>query len=130
MDQIPMSIQRQYNNNINPNNNYTIPKNNIYHGKSSSYSIPNRKQIIINPIQNNQYNYSNQIPNNYYNTNIDFDTNSNYNKYNVTNNFYGNQIINNNINYISSSRNTKDIQSINNPLYNNIINNTLTQPKF
>ena len=128
MDQIPMSIQRQYNNNINPNNNYTIPKNNIYHGKSSSYSIPNRKQIIINPIQNNQYNYSNQIPNNYYNTNIDFDTNSNYNKYNVTNNFYGNQIINNNINYISSSRNTKDIQSINNPLYNNIINNTLTQP--
>ena len=127
MSQIPISNQNPYKNNINYNNNYIIPKNNISHGKSSSYSgIPNKKQIIINAIQNNQYNYQNQIPNNYYNTNRDFDTLSNSNKYNVTNNFYGNQIINNNINYYPTSRNSKDLRNINNQVYNNDYLNTIS----
>ena len=126
MSQIPISNQNPYKNNINFNNNYIIQKNNISHGKSSSYSgIPNKKQIIINTIQNNQYNYQSQIPNNYYNTNRDFDTLSNSNKYNVTNNFYGNQIINNNINYYPTSRNSKDLRNINNQVYNNDYLNTI-----
>ena len=123
MDQIPIQIQKPYNSKYNYPNNFQLFKNNIYHGKSTSYSgIPNTKQIIINPIQNNQYNYQNQIRNNYYNNyNIrtEFDASSDYNKYNVTNNFYGNQIINNNINYYPSSRNNKDLRNINNPGFNN-----------
>ena len=38
-----MPNQNPYKNNINYNDNYIIQKNNIYHGKSSSYSgIPNK----------------------------------------------------------------------------------------
>ena len=131
MEQIPIPNQNPYKNNINYNNNFIIPKNNIYHGKSSSYSgIPNKNQIILNTVQNNEYNYQNQIQNNYYNTNRDFDTTSNYNKYNVTNNFYGNQIINNNINYYPTSRNSKEIRNINNPGYNNDYLNTIANPNI
>ena len=118
MEQIQIPNQNPYNNNINYNNHYTIPKNNIYHGKSSSYSgIPKREQIIINPVLNN---YQKSISNNYYN---DYNPSDNFNKYNVTNNFYGNQIINNNINYYTSSRNTKDVRNINNQGYINSISN-------
>lgn len=135
-----MPMRSQYNNNI--NNNYIIQKNKIYHGKSSSYSnmnnmIPKRKDLMIITNNNNQYNYPNQIQNNYYNNynrqipmETDINANNNYNKYNVTNNFYGNQIINNNFNYYPSSRNIKEMRNINNQIYNNnnYINNTI-QPQ-
>ena len=118
MEQIVISKQQQFNTNI-PNN--LIPqKNTIYHGKSPSYSnikniFPKKKQILINKIQNNYYNnINNNIP-----IETDFDTSSNYNNYNVTNNYYGNQIINNNFNYYSSSRNIRDISNMNNQFYNN-----------
>ena len=115
MEQIPISIQNQYNTNI--PNNYIPQNNSIYHTKSPSYSnmkniFPKKKQILINNIRNNYYN--NNIP-----IETDFDTSSNYNKYNVTNNYYGNQIINNNFNYYSSSRNIRDIRNMNNQFYNN-----------
>ena len=134
-----MPIRSQYNNNI--NNNYIIPKNKIYHGKSSSYSGMNnmmakRKELMINTINNNQYNYPNQIQNNYYSNynrqipiETDINTNNNYNKYNVTNNYYGNQIINNNFNYYPSSRNIKEMRNMNNPIYNNNYINNTTQPQ-
>ena len=117
-----------------PNQNY-FTNNKIYHTKASSYSnikniFPNdKKQIIINQGYN-QTNYINQIPNNYdYRPKIQLQTDSNnnniYNKINVMNNFYGNQIINNNINYFSSSRNIKEIKNNNNQIYNNeFMNNT------
>ena len=117
-----------------PNQNY-FTNNQIYHTKASSYSnikniFPNdKKQIIINQGYN-QTNYINQIPNNYdYRPKIQLQTDSNnnniYNKINVMNNFYGNQIINNNINYFSSSRNIKEIKNNNNQIYNNeFMNNT------
>ena len=117
-----------------PNQNY-FTNNKIYHTKASSYSnIKNifpsdKKQIIINQGYN-QTNYINQIPNNYdYRPKIQLQTDSNnnniYNKINVMNNFYGNQIINNNINYFSSSRNIKEIKNNNNQIYNNeFMNNT------
>ena len=116
MEQIPISIQNQYNTNI--PNNYIPQNNSIYHTKSPSYSnmkniFPKKKQILINNIRNNYYN-NNNIP-----IETDFDTSSNYNKYNVTNNYYGNQIINNNFNYYSSSRNIRDIRNMNNQFYNN-----------
>ena len=119
MEQIPISIQNQYNTNI--PNNYIPQNNSIYHTKSPSYSnmkniFPKKKQILINNIRNNYYN--NNIP-----IETDFDTSSNYNKYNVTNNYYGNQIINNNFNYYSSSRNIRDIKNMNNQFYNNNNNN-------
>ena len=87
MEQIPISIQNQYNTNI--PNNYIPQNNSIYHTKSPSYSnmkniFPKKKQILINNIRNNYYN-NNNIP-----IETDFDTSSNYNKYNVTNNYYGN----------------------------------------
>ena len=117
-----------------PNQNY-FTNNKIYHTKASSYSnikniFPNdKKQIIINQGYN-QTNYINQIPNNYdCRPKIQLQTDSNnnniYNKINVMNNFYGNQIINNNINYFSSSRNIKEIKNNNNQIYNNeFMNNT------
>ena len=138
MEQLTIPIQKPYNSKYNIPNNFQLIKNNIYHGKSTSYSgIPNTKQIIINPIQNNQYNFQNKIGNNYYNNynnyNIrtEFDANSDYNKYNVTNNFYGNQIINNNINYYPSSRNVKELKNINNQGYNNNnYINVISQPNM
>ena len=118
MEKIVIPKQHQFNTNI-PNN--LIPqKNTIYHGKSPSYSnikniFPKKKQILINKIQNNYYNnIKNNIP-----IETDFDTSSNYNNYNVTNNYYGNQIINNNFNYYSSSRNIRDISNMSNQFYNN-----------
>ena len=135
MEQIPISIQKKNNNNF--MGNYIIQKNNMHHGKSSTYSsmkniFQKENQIIL---ENDKYNYSNQI-NNYKNYKIqipiqtDLDINNYYNRYNVTNNFYGNQIINNNINninYYASSRNIKEIRNVNNNINNNNNLGTKTQ---
>ena len=132
MEQIPISAQKKNNNNF--MGNYIIQKNNIHHGKSSTYSsmkniFQKENQIIL---ENDNNNYTNQI-NNYKNYKVqipiqtDLDINNYYNRYNVTNNFYGNQIINNNINninYYTSSRNVKEIKNINNNIYIN--NNNLS----
>ena len=131
MEQIPISAQKKNNNNF--MGNYIIQKNNIHHGKSSTYSsmkniFQKENQIIL---ENDNNNYTNQI-NNYKNYKVqipiqtDLDINNYYNRYNVTNNFYGNQIINNNINninYYTSSRNVKEIRNINNNIYINNNNN-------
>ena len=137
MEQIPISAQKKNNNNF--MGNYIIQKNNMHHGKSSTYSsmkniFQKENQIIL---ENDNNNYTNQI-NNYKNykiqipiqTDLDLDINNYYNKYNVTNNFYGNQIINNNINninYYTSSRNVKEIRNINNNIYINNNNNLSTK---
>jgi serine/threonine protein phosphatase PrpC len=132
MEQIPISAQKKNNNNF--MGNYIIQKNNMHHGKSSTYSsmkniFQKGNQIIL---ENDNNNYTNQI-NNYKNYKVqipiqtDLDINNYYNRYNVTNNFYGNQIINNNINninYYTSSRNVKEIKNINNNIYIN--NNNLS----
>ena len=134
MEQIPISAQKKNNNNF--MGNYIIQKNNIHHGKSSTYSsmkniFQKENQIIL---ENDNNNYTNQI-NNYKNYKVqipiqtDLDINNYYNRYNVTNNFYGNQIINNNINninYYTSSRNVKEIRNINNNIYINNNNNNLS----
>ena len=135
MEQIPISAQKKNNNNF--MGNYIILKNNMHHGKSSSYSsmkniFQKENQIIL---ENDNNNYTNQI-NNYKNYKVqipiqtDLDINNYYNRYNVTNNFYGNQIINNNINninYYTSSRNVKEIGNINNNIYINNNNNLSTK---
>ena len=135
MEQIPISAQKKKNNNF--MGNYMIQKNNIHHGKSSTYSsmkniFQKENQIIL---ENDNNNYTNQI-NNYKNYKVqipiqtDLDINNYYNRYNVTNNFYGNQIINNNINninYYTSSRNVKEIKNINNNIYINNNNNLSTK---
>ena len=135
MEQIPISAQKKNNNNF--MGNYIIQKNNMHHGKSSTYSsmkniFQKEKQIIL---ENDNNNYTNQI-NNYKNYKVqipiqtDLDINNYYNRYNVTNNFYGNQIINNNINninYYTSSRNVKEIRNINNNIYINNNNNLSTK---
>ena len=135
MEQIPISAQKKNNNNF--MGNYIIQKNNIHHGKSSTYSsmkniFQKENQIIL---ENDNNNYTNQI-NNYKNYKVqipiqtDLDINNYYNRYNVTNNFYGNQIINNNINninYYTSSRNVKEIRNINNNIYINNNNNLSTK---
>ena len=132
MEQIPISAQKKNNNNF--MGNYIIQKNNMHHGKSSTYSsmkniFQKENQIIL---ENDNNNYTNQI-NNYKNYKVqipiqtDLDINNYYNRYNVTNNFYGNQIINNNINninYYTSSRNVKEIRNTNNNIYIN--NNNLS----
>ena len=134
MEQIPISAQKKNNNNF--MGNYIIQKNNMHHGKSSTYSsmkniFQKGNQIIL---ENDNNNYTNQI-NNYKNYKVqipiqtDLDINNYYNRYNVTNNFYGNQIINNNINninYYTSSRNIKEIRNINNNIYINNNNNNLS----
>ena len=134
MEQIPISAQKKNNNNF--MGNYIIQKNNMHHGKSSTYSsmkniFQKENQIIL---ENDNNNYTNQI-NNYKNYKVqipiqtDLDINNYYNRYNVTNNFYGNQIINNNINninYYTSSRNVKEIGNINNNIYINNNNNNLS----
>ena len=134
MEQIPISAQKKNNNNF--MGNYIIQKNNMHHGKSSTYSsmkniFQKGNQIIL---ENDNNNYTNQI-NNYKNYKVqipiqtDLDINIYYNRYNVTNNFYGNQIINNNINninYYTSSRNVKEIRNINNNIYINNNNNNLS----
>ena len=134
MEQIPISAQKKNNNNF--MGNYIIQKNNMHHGKSSTYSsmkniFQKGNQIIL---ENDNNNYTNQI-NNYKNYKVqipiqtDLDINNYYNRYNVTNNFYGNQIINNNINninYYTSSRNVKEIRNINNNIYINNNNNNLS----
>jgi len=131
MEQIPISAKKKNNNNF--MGNYIIQKNNMHHGKSSTYSsmkniFQKENQIIL---ENDNNNYTNQI-NNYKNYKVqipiqtDLDINNYYNRYNVTNNFYGNQIINNNINninYYTSSRNVKEIRNINNNIYINNNNN-------
>ena len=135
MEQIPISAQKKNNNNF--MGNYIIQKNNMHHGKSSTYSsmkniFQKENQIIL---ENDNNNYTNQI-NNYKNYKVqipiqtDLDINNYYNRYNVTNNFYGNQIINNNINninYYTSSRNVKEIGNINNNIYINNNNNLSTK---
>ena len=135
MEQIPISAQKKNNNNF--MGNYIIQKNNMHHGKSSTYSsmkniFQKENQIIL---ENDNNNYTNQI-NNYKNYKVqipiqtDLDINNYYNRYNVTNNFYGNQIINNNINninYYTSSRNVKEIRNINNNIYINNNNNLSTK---
>ena len=135
MEQIPISAQKKNNNNF--MGNYIIQKNNMHHGKSSTYSsmkniFQKGNQIIL---ENDNNNYTNQI-NNYKNYKVqipiqtDLDINNYYNRYNVTNNFYGNQIINNNINninYYTSSRNVKEIGNINNNIYINNNNNLSTK---
>ena len=135
MEQIPISAQKKNNNNF--MGNYIIQKNNMHHGKSSTYSsmkniFQKGNQIIL---ENDNNNYTNQI-NNYKNYKVqipiqtDLDINNYYNRYNVTNNFYGNQIINNNINninYYTSSRNVKEIKNINNNIYINNNNNLSTK---
>ena len=135
MEQIPISAQKKNNNNF--MGNYIIQKNNMHHGKSSTYSsmkniFQKENQIIL---ENDNNNYTNQI-NNYKNYKVqipiqtDLDINNYYNRYNVTNNFYGNQIINNNINninYYTSSRNIKEIRNINNNIYINNNNNLSTK---
>ena len=135
MEQIPISAQKKNNNNF--MGNYIIQKNNMHHGKSSTYSsmkniFQKENQIIL---ENDNNNYTNQI-NNYKNYKVqipiqtDLDINNYYNRYNVTNNFYGNQIINNNINninYYTSSRNVKEIRNINNNIYINNNNNLSTR---
>ena len=135
MEQIPISAQKKNNNNF--MGNYIIQKNNMHHGKSSTYSsmkniFQKGNQIIL---ENDNNNYTNQI-NNYKNYKVqipiqtDLDINNYYNRYNVTNNFYGNQIINNNINninYYTSSRNVKEIRNINNNIYINNNNNLSTK---
>ena len=135
MEQIPISAQKKNNNNF--MGNYIIQKNNMHHGKSSTYSsmkniFQKGNQIIL---ENDNNNYTNQI-NNYKNYKVqipiqtDLDINNYYNRYNVTNNFYGNQIINNNINninYYTSSRNVKEIKNINNNIYINNNNNFSTK---
>ena len=135
MEQIPISAQKKNNNNF--MGNYIIQKNNMHHGKSSTYSsmkniFQKGNQIIL---ENDNNNYTNQI-NNYKNYKVqipiqtDLDINNYYNRYNVTNNFYGNQIINNNINninYYTSSRNVKEIGNINNNIYINNNNNLSTR---
>ena len=134
MEQIPISAQKKNNDNF--MGNYIIQKNNMHHGKSSTYSsmkniFQKENQIIL---ENDNNNYTNQI-NNYKNYKVqipiqtDLDINNYYNRYNVTNNFYGNQIINNNINninYYTSSRNVKEIRNINNNIYINNNNNNLS----
>ena len=132
MEQIPISAQKKNNNNF--MGNYIIQKNNMHHGKSSTYSsmkniFQKGNQIIL---ENDNNNYTNQINN--YKVQIpiqtDLDINNYYNRYNVTNNFYGNQIINNNINninYYTSSRNVKEIRNINNNIYINNNNNLSTK---
>jgi len=134
MEQIPISAQKKNNNNF--MGNYIIQKNNMHHGKSSTYSsmkniFQKENQIIL---ENDNNNYTNQI-NNYKNYKVqipiqtDLDINNYYNRYNVTNNFYGNQIINNNINninYYTSSRNVKEMRNINNNIYINNNNNNLS----
>ena len=134
MEQIPISAQKKNLNNF--MGNYIIQKNNMHHGKSSTYSsmkniFQKENQIIL---ENDNNNYTNQI-NNYKNYKVqipiqtDLDINNYYNRYNVTNNFYGNQIINNNINninYYTSSRNVKEIRNINNNIYINNNNNNLS----
>ena len=135
MEQIPISAQKKNLNNF--MGNYIIQKNNMHHGKSSTYSsmkniFQKENQIIL---ENDNNNYTNQI-NNYKNYKVqipiqtDLDINNYYNRYNVTNNFYGNQIINNNINninYYTSSRNVKEIGNINNNIYINNNNNLSTK---
>ena len=136
MEQIPISAQKKNNNNF--MGNYIIQKNNMHHGKSSTYSsmkniFQKENQIIL---ENDNNNYTNQI-NNYKNYKVqipiqtDLDINNYYNRYNVTNNFYGNQIINNNINninyYTSSRNNVKEIRNINNNIYINNNNNLSTK---
>ena len=135
MEQIPISAQKKNNDNF--MGNYIIQKNNMHHGKSSTYSsmkniFQKGNQIIL---ENDNNNYTNQI-NNYKNYKVqipiqtDLDINNYYNRYNVTNNFYGNQIINNNINninYYTSSRNVKEIRNINNNIYINNNNNLSTK---
>ena len=135
MEQIPICAQKKNNNNF--MGNYIIQKNNMHHGKSSTYSsmkniFQKENQIIL---ENDNNNYTNQI-NNYKNYKVqipiqtDLDINNYYNRYNVTNNFYGNQIINNNINninYYTSSRNVKEIRNINNNIYINNNNNLSTK---